>query len=95
MLIKIADRIKYAREMNGLTQSELAKQMSITRSGVNAWEMGISIPSTEKIAELSRILNISTDYLLGISDEENVSLLGLNEEAKSVIYSMINILREK
>ena len=49
----IADKIKLLREKSGLTQAELAKQIGITRSGVNAWEMGISVPSTHYIVELA------------------------------------------
>ena len=42
----IADKIKRLREASHLTQTELAKKLNITRSSVNAWEMGISTPST-------------------------------------------------
>ena len=42
----IADKIKLLREASHLTQTELAKKLNITRSCVNAWEMGISVPAT-------------------------------------------------
>ena len=41
----IADKIKLLREASHLTQTELAKKLNITRNSVNAWEMGISVPS--------------------------------------------------
>ena len=44
----INERIHDLRERSGLTQSDLAIQLGMTRSGVNAWEMGISKPSLEK-----------------------------------------------
>ena len=37
----IADRIKELREKNDMTQSDLARKLSLTRSAINAWEMGI------------------------------------------------------
>ncbi|MBQ8235442.1 MAG: helix-turn-helix transcriptional regulator [Clostridia bacterium] len=43
----ISDKIKILREKNSLTQAELARELGITRSGVNAWEMGISVPSNQ------------------------------------------------
>lgn len=95
MILKIAEKIKYAREKNGLTQTELARKMSITRSSVNAWEMGISIPSTEKIAELSIILNVSSDFLLGISSDETVKIDMYSNEEKELIYNLLNILSNK
>ena len=50
----VADRIKYLREESGLTQAGLANLLGITRSGVNAWEMGVSVPSTQYVVELAR-----------------------------------------
>ena len=51
----IAERVKCLREKQGLTQAELAKQLGITRSSVNAWEMGISVPSTQYVVELANL----------------------------------------
>lgn len=62
----IADKIKSLRENQNKTQSELAKQLGITRSSVNAWEMGISVPSTQYVVELAHIFKVSADYLLGV-----------------------------
>ena len=47
----ISDKIKILREQKGLTQAALAKKLGITRSSVNAWEMGISVPSTQYVVE--------------------------------------------
>ena len=52
MIINTAARIKELRLKNNLTQTEMAKRLYVTRSSVNAWEMAISIPSTEKSTEL-------------------------------------------
>ena len=62
----VADRIKTLREENQMTQAELARRLSITRASVNAWEMGISAPSTQYIVELAGIFHISTDCNLCI-----------------------------
>ena len=47
-LLTLADKIKTLREQAGLTQAEVARQLGISRAGVNAWEMGLSLPSTER-----------------------------------------------
>lgn len=95
MMLKIADRIKTARENLSLTQTNLSKKMSVSRSSVNAWEMGISIPSSEKIAELACVLGVSTDYLFGKDDTDSVSLDGLSEEEKIAVINLIRIMKEK
>ena len=56
MFIQADTRIKQLRLSRGMTQTELAKVMSVTRSSVNAWEMGISVPTAAKLVELSIFL---------------------------------------
>ena len=90
----IADRIKHLREVNGMTQSALAKKLGITRSSVNAWEMGISVPSTQYIVELSRIFCVSTDYLLGVDKSSTIDVSGLSESDVQLLYRIITHLRQ-
>ena len=63
----IADKIKLLREKEGLTQTALARELGLTRSSVNAWEMGISVPSTQYVVELALFFGVSSDYLLDIN----------------------------
>ena len=91
----VADRIKGLREQRGLTQTELAKLLGITRSSVNAWEMGISIPSTQYIVELSLIFKVSTDYLLGVDKSASIDVSGLDEKDIEVVHNLVEHLRNK
>lgn len=85
----IADRIKTLREQQNKTQSDLAKQLGITRSSVNAWEMGISVPSTQYIVELANIFHVSTDYLLGVNTTSTISVAGLTDQDIELLNSII------
>lgn len=91
----VSDRIRLLRERRGLTQSELAKQLGITRSSVNAWEQGISVPSTQNIVELAAIFKISTDYLLGVESTASINVSGLTDEDIELAHSLIERLRKK
>lgn len=91
----VADRIKALREQKGITQSELAKRIGITRSSVNAWEMGISIPSTQYIVELSQIFKVSTDYLLCVDNSASISVAGLDEADIQLVHGLVDHLRKK
>lgn len=91
----VADRIKVLREQKGFTQTDLSKQLGITRSSVNAWEMGISVPSTQYVVELASIFNVSTDYLLGVDTTSTVSVSGLTEDDIHIVYGLIEHLRNK
>lgn len=91
----IADKIKFLREELQMTQSDLAKKLGITRSSVNAWEMGISTPSTQYLVELAYIFKVSTDYLLGISSNAQISTIGLDDDDIKLIYGIAEHLRKK
>lgn len=91
----IADRIKALREQKRITQSELAKQLGITRSSVNAWEMGISVPSTQYVVELAGIFKVSTDYLLCVDKSATISVAGLTEKDIQLVHGIITYLKEK
>ena len=89
----IADRIKSLRENKSLTQADLAKKLSLTRASVNAWEMGLSAPSTPFIVELSRLFNVSTDYLLGLDDTAVIRTDDLSDEEIAVIMNTVQCFR--
>ena len=91
----IADKIKLLREQKQLTQAELAKRLGITRSGVNAWEMGISVPSTQYLVELAHIFSVSADYLLCIDRTATVNVDGLTPADVQTVQHLIAHLREK
>lgn len=91
----VAERIKSLREQQRLTQAELAKRLGITRSGVNAWEMGISVPSTQYIVELADIFKVSSDYLLGLNVSATVSVEGLTDGDIQLVHVLISHLRDK
>ena len=91
----VATRIKFLRDQADISQAELAKRLGITRSSVNAWEMGISVPSTQYLVELAAIFKVSTDYLLGVDTTGSISVKGLTEEDVQTVYTLIDHLRRK
>ena len=93
--IMVADRIKNLREQANFTQAALARKLGITRSSVNAWEMGISLPSTYYIKELAYIFNVSADYLLGLDSSSTISISGLSDFDVEIIYRLVQYIRIK
>ncbi len=91
----ICDMIKALREEAGLSQAQLAKKLSVTRSSVNAWEMGISIPTTQYVVELSQLFHVSSDYLLGLDNKEAIYIDSLSHEEKQILYSLYFYFSEK
>lgn len=91
----IATRIQELRKNANLTQAELAKKLFVTRAGVNAWEMGITTPSSHYLIALAQFFHVSTDYLLGIQSTCSLDVSGLTEEDVQLVHMLITHLRAK
>lgn len=60
-------KIYELRKSSGWSQEELAEKCDVSRQSVSKWEVGQSVPELDKILLLSKLFNVSTDYL--INDE--------------------------
>ena len=85
----VCETIKHLREQSQMTQSDLARKLGITRSSVNAWEMGISIPSTQYLVELAQLFRVSTDYLLGLESAARLDIEHLAEDEKEIMFALM------
>lgn len=89
------ERIRYLRKRSHMTQTDLALRMNVTRSGVNAWEMGISKPTLDNLTYLSKIFHTTTDYLLGIEQKEVITLTHFSSEEKELILQLIHYIESR
>ena len=87
-LFYVGDRIKALRESANMTQSQIAKTFKLSRSAVNYWELGLAVPSTQYIVELAKLFRVSTDYLLGMSDNSTISVEGLSEKQVTAVLAV-------
>lgn len=90
----MSERIKLLRERTGWTQAELARRLVTTRASVNAWESGISMPSTQYIVELSKLFHVSTDYLFGLKQNQSLDVSGLSSDQVATLAHLVNFLRQ-
>ena len=86
----IAERIKSLREQNKMTQAELARKLNVTRSSVNVWEMGTSVPSTSLLVDIAHLFHVSTDFLLGIKGTTTLDVSSLNDTEVLLIQKLID-----
>ena len=58
------DRLAGAREANGMTQAQLAKNLGIKLATLKAWEQDLSEPRANRLSMLAGLLNVSIMWLL-------------------------------
>jgi hypothetical protein len=64
-MTSFSEKLKELRKKNNLTQQELADKVGTNRVNVTKWETGRTEPTLENIVKLSKILDTTTDELLG------------------------------
>jgi Zn-dependent peptidase ImmA (M78 family)/transcriptional regulator with XRE-family HTH domain len=69
----IAERLKAARLVAGLTQAELAHRLGVTNVAVSKYERGLVVPDGERLVQLSEALGVSVAQLLRQQAELRVS----------------------
>ncbi|MEK5479923.1 S24 family peptidase [Paenibacillus sp. FSL R5-0407] len=64
-------RIKDLRLKRGLTQDQMADKLGMNRANFSNYERDVALPPGDTLADIATILNTSTDYLLGLTDNSN------------------------
>jgi transcriptional regulator with XRE-family HTH domain len=68
----LGDRVRKARLRYGMSQTELAKRVGISKTAMNQIEMGETLdPKISRIRAIADILGVSMDYLAGRKDDES------------------------
>lgn len=67
----LGNKMARKRKDLGLTQTEFAEKLNVTRQTVSRWEAGTVMPDIDKIPDIAEILQVSCDYLLkdDVTDE--------------------------
>ena len=68
---KFNQRLRELREDSNLTQTKLAKELQIDQRSLSFYEIGKYEPNLDTLIRISLFFHVSTDYLLGLTDEIN------------------------
>ena len=92
-MVLFGKKLKMARIRAGLTQEELAEKVGISRGSIARYELGEMEPKLENLISLSEILDISTDYLLGLSRINQQIAARLSDEAICALDKFIKAIQ--
>lgn len=71
----LGEKLKSARKSVGLTQEQLAEKLLVSRQAITKWEADKGMPDIENLKQLSKLLNISIDYLLDSGETIDLSVI--------------------
>ncbi len=72
--MKLSEKIIHLRKKNGMSQEDLANELKVSRQTVSRWEVGTVLPDALNILNLSKLFNVTADYLLNDEYEEEFSI---------------------
>lgn len=82
---KIAEKLVELRTSKGVTQEDVAQSLSISNKTVSKWENGASTPDPPMVIELAKYYGVTTDTLLGLSEDKKQST---TEEIRSLFEGL-------
>lgn len=88
-MMKLAEKLFELRKEKGWSQEKLAEQINVSRQSISKWESGQVLPEIEKIIELSKTFQVTTDYLLLDENSEKGSSEVILEENKDKYYKEV------
>lgn len=90
-----SEKLKALRIGKKMSQKSLADKLGVSKSVVSFYESGERFPSYDVLIKISRIFNVTTDYLLDVERERMVDVSELSENDISVVNSVIMALKSK
>ena len=88
-------RIRALRLARGMSQVELANRLGVTKQSVSNWENDNIQPSIEMLKKLAAVFSVTTDYLLGLEQQDVIDVSGLPAEVVSHLRLLVEDLRRK
>lgn len=85
--MNIGENIQEFRRKNNLTQEELANKMNVSYKTISSWENNRNIPSIDMVLELSKVLGVSLDEIIGTDTDAKVKYV--KESKKKDIYKIL------
>lgn len=77
-----------------MSQAELARRLGVSRSSVNAWELGFATPQLKHVVEMAGIFGTTVDNMLNLSNEVTVDITELNDEERLAVFNLVDCLKK-
>lgn len=85
-------RLRDLRRENDLTGERLAILLGDSKNNISRWENGKHIPDSEKLKKIAQVFNVSTDYLLGISNyKQKIEPLQLDAGTQKLYSILVDV----
>lgn len=85
--------IRKLRMARGISQVELANALGVSKQSVSNWENDNIQPSIDMLIKIAKYFSVSTDYLLGINNEDVLDVNGIAPKTLAHLRLLIDDIR--
>ena len=89
------ERIRQLREARGMTQVELARQLSVTKQSVSNWENNNIQPSVEMAVAIADFFGVTLVDLLGRAERRQLCVEGLTDAQIQHLNAIVRDLLDR
>lgn len=89
----MGERLKNLRISKNLTQKQVAERLGIAISTLSGYELEEKHPSYFILMKLARLYDVSTDYLIGMTEKRNIDVTGLSEKEINSVAEIVSLLK--
>ena len=95
MMYCLTERLKRLRQSMHLSQEQLARLLGVDRSTISSYESDVRQPPLDTLSRIADVFGVSTDYLLGRTNDLSFDVFDLTREDTALLYKLASELTEK
>ena len=95
MIIDLSTRLRQLRQDKHLRQDQVAFLVGVSKGAISAYENDIRQPSYDVLIRLANLYRVTTDYLLGRTDDRTIDISGLTAQEITIISDLVASMTTK
>ena len=88
-MVDMGKKLRGLRIAANLSQAQIAERLGVTKALISSYENGLRQPSYENLLKLSRLFKVTTDWLLGNTQQTPFDFSGLTDEQTALLLGII------
>lgn len=92
--MELYDKLIQLRKERNWSQEDLAEKLNVSRQAISRWENGTAYPDAQNILQISKLFNVTTDYLLNDdyeTDEDIPAVKTVIKEKETLLIKKKNL----
>lgn len=95
MIFDFGYRLRELRRAKGMTQTQAAMRLGLSKTTISGYENNIKTPSLDVLVKLAILYGVSSDYILGLENRKLLQIDGLTTPQEEILRSLLKEFRSE